>query len=216
MPRAFATITFTESVKAAQLEHGSRGSYATLEQSEDARAALGPREIEFVSERDSFYMATVSETGWPYVQHRGGPPGFLKALDARTLAFADFSGNRQYLSVGNLATNDRVCLFLMDYAQQRRLKVWGRARLVAEHAEPALAAAVEDASYRARVERVMVIHVEAWDWNCPKHITPRFSAAELEQRLAALQDELAACRAALQAATPSQPASTPQPPRVQP
>jgi predicted pyridoxine 5'-phosphate oxidase superfamily flavin-nucleotide-binding protein len=132
MASAFARIAFTPNVRAAQTRMGSRDGYRRLETGEDEVAALGPMEIEFITERDSLYQGTVGESGWPYVQHRGGPPGFLKVLDERTLGYADFSGNRQYLSVGNLAGDDRVSLFLMDYAQQRRLKMWGRARLVDE------------------------------------------------------------------------------------
>jgi predicted pyridoxine 5'-phosphate oxidase superfamily flavin-nucleotide-binding protein len=126
---------------------------------------------------------TVGESGWPYVQHRGGPPGFLKVLDDRTLGYADFSGNRQYLSVGNLAGDDRISLFLMDYAQQRRLKIWGRARLVDEDLEPDLIARLESPGYRARVERGVVIHIEAYDWNCPKYITPRYTKAQVDELL---------------------------------
>lgn len=189
MPSAFADITFTPSVKAAQRLYGSREANRGFELAQDARNELTEREAEFIAERDSFYQATVSESGWPYVQHRGGAAGFLKVLDARTLAFADFRGNVQYLSVGNLAANDRIALILMDYANRRRLKIWGRARIVHKNEHPELIARLEVASYRAHVERGIVIHVEAYDWNCPQHITPRLSEAEVERLLAPLLTE---------------------------
>ena len=147
------------------------------------------REAEFIAERDSFYQATVSEIGWPYVQHRGGPAGFLKVLDERTIGFADFRGNVQSLSVGNLNTNDRISLILMDYPNRRRLKIWGRVRIVRENENPELIMQSEVLSYRARVECGIVIHVEAYDWNCPQHITPRYSEAEVEKLNAPLLEE---------------------------
>ncbi len=183
MASAFARIAFTPNVRSAQTRMGSRDGYRQLETGEDEVSALGPMEIEFIAERDSLYQGTVGESGWPYVQHRGGPPGFLKVLDDRTLGYADFSGNRQYLSVGNLAGDDRISLFLMDYAQQRRLKIWGRARLVDESLEPELIARLESPGYRARVERGVVIHIEAYDWNCPKYITPRYTKAQVDELL---------------------------------
>lgn len=176
----FAPIAFTSKVRAVQTQMGSRQAYQAMEADEPAVAHLTPLEMEFIGWRDSFYQATVGENGWPYVQHRGGPPGFLKALDAHTLGYADFSGNRQYISVGNLLGDDRVCLFLMDYPQQRRLKIWGRARIIDERAEPELVARLETPDYRARVERGVVISIEAYDWNCPKHITPRYTETELQ------------------------------------
>ena len=139
----------------------------------------------------------MGDNGWPYVQHRGGPPGFIRVLDSRTIGFADFRGNVQYISVGNLLGDDRIALFLMDYANRRRLKIWGRARIVHEADDAALLARLEVVSYRARVERGILIRVEAWDWNCPQHITPRFTEAEIEQRMAALRAENAALKARL-------------------
>jgi ferredoxin-NADP reductase/predicted pyridoxine 5'-phosphate oxidase superfamily flavin-nucleotide-binding protein len=197
MPRAFTTISFTPSVKAAQTRHGSREAYRSAELADDPRNEITDAEAAFLAERDSFYMATVSDGGWPYVQHRGGPAGFLKVLDARTIGFADFRGNRQYLSVGNLADNDRVSLILMDYANRRRLKLWGRARIVEEIDEPELIAQLEVPTYRARVERGIVIQVEALDWNCPQHITPRFTENELQQLLDPLVAENQALKAQL-------------------
>ncbi|MCK9397375.1 MAG: pyridoxamine 5'-phosphate oxidase family protein, partial [Methylobacter sp.] len=166
-----------------------------FEMSENAKNQLTERELEFIAERDSFYQATVSESGWPYVQHRGGPAGFLKVLDERSIGFADFRGNKQYLSVGNLNANDRISLILMDYPNRRRLKIWGRARIVHENEEPELIAQLEAPSYRARVERGIVIHVEAYDWNCPQHITPRYSEAEIDHLIAPLMEENRALKA---------------------
>lgn len=194
MATAFAEITFTPSVKAAQSLYGSRQANQGFELSEDAKNQLTGRELEFIAERDSFYQATVSETGWPYVQHRGGPVGFLKVLDERTIGFADLRGNKQYLSVGNLNANDRISLILVDYPNRRRLKIWGRVRIVHESEEPELIAQLEVPSYRARVERGIVIHVEAYDWNCPQHITPRYSEAEIDNLIAPLVKENSALK----------------------
>lgn len=189
MPNAFAEICFTPSVKAAQRMYGSRQANRVFELSDDARNSLGRREAEFIAERDSFYQATVTESGWPYVQHRGGPKGFLKVLDERTLGYGDFRGNIQYLSVGNLNANDRISLILMDYPNRKRLKIWGRARIVHEIDEPDLIARLEVATYRARIERGILIQVEAYDWNCPRHITPRYSESEMEGQIESLLEE---------------------------
>lgn len=184
MARPFAKISFTPDVKAVQSAMGSRTAYQAAESGPVEQTILGVAEQTFIAARDSVYLATVGQTGWPYVQHRGGPAGFLKVVDERTIGFADFSGNRQYLSVGNLRGDDRVSLLLMDYPQRRRLKIWGRARLVDAEREPALLAQLELADFRAPVERGIVIQVEAFDWNCPKYITPRYSQAEVERLLA--------------------------------
>jgi len=178
MARAFAKIAFTPSVHAAQRRMGSREAYRATELGASEVVELSRTEIEFISDRDSFYQGTVGENGWPYVQHRGGPTGFLKVLNLQTIGYADFSGNRQYISVGNLDSDNRISLFLMDYPRQRRLKIWGRAQLVDEATEPELIAQLESPDYRARVERGVVITVDAFDWNCPKHITPRFTKPE--------------------------------------
>ncbi|MCC7412059.1 MAG: pyridoxamine 5'-phosphate oxidase family protein [Gammaproteobacteria bacterium] len=191
MARAFARIAFTPSVRAAQTRMGSRDAYRAAELGAPEVIELSPREIEFIGARDSFYQGTVGENGWPYVQHRGGPTGFLKVLDPHTIGYADFSGNRQYISVGNLDGDDRVSLFLMDYPGQRRLKIWGRARLIDEDAEPALVARLESPDYRARVERGVIITVEAFDWNCPKYITPRFTQREIREFAGGWQQEAA-------------------------
>ena len=180
MARAFAKISFTQDVQAVQAEMGSRAAYRSAELGETEEVVLGEVEQAFIADRDSFYQASVSQTGWPYVQHRGGPAGFLKVLGERTIGYADFSGNRQYISVGNLRGDDRVSLILMDYPQRRRLKIWGRARAVDERSEPELLARLESPDFRAPVERGIVIQVEAIDWNCPKYITPRYSQREVE------------------------------------
>ncbi|SCK27897.1 pyridoxamine 5'-phosphate oxidase family protein [Vogesella sp. LIG4] len=184
MPRAFARIAFTPRVLAAQEAHGSRQAYRPLLEGTDRDdpnpgSQLGPREAAFIAERSSFYQATVSETGWPYVQHRGGPVGFLRVLDARTLAYTSFAGNRQYISEGNLAGDDRVALILTDYANGRRLKLWGRASLLEAAAAPQLCEAYSDREYSAPVERLILIRVEAFDWNCPKHLPRLYDEAQV-------------------------------------
>lgn len=187
MTSRYFDLTFTPAVKAAQEAHGSRSAYARHEGGDGAPDRLSEREAAFIAARDSFYMATVNEAGWPYVQHRGGPPGFVKLIDDRSLGLADFRGNRQYLSVGNLAADNRVALFFMDYPARTRLKLLGRARLVDLAAAPDLKNALIDQQYRAHVERGLVIEVEAFDWNCPQHITPRYTMAEIEPMIAALK-----------------------------
>jgi uncharacterized protein len=181
MPRAFAEITFTNSVKATQQRYGSREHNKHFELTDDLHNILGEREIEFIRERDSFYQATVSENGWPYVQHRGGPKGFLKVLDQHHIAYADFRGNFQYISVGNINHDDRISLILMDYAHRRRLKVWSRAHIVHQDENPELLALVTSGDYKAKVERAIVMRVEALEWNYPQHITPRFSEEEIQK-----------------------------------
>lgn len=187
MSRHFAAITYTPSVRASQRRYGGRElGVVPGEQPDSAVAELSRRECEFIAARDSFYLSTVSETGWPHVQHRGGPAGFLRVLDATTLAFADFSGNRQYVSVGNLAANDRVALILMDYPNQRRLKILGHVEVIdmATNMDATAGPAV-DAELLAKmqplgreVERILRLRVVAFDWNCSRHITPRFTASE--------------------------------------
>lgn len=191
MDKTFAEIAFTPGVRAAQERYGSRDGYAAVAAGAAPFAGLGGREAAFVEGLDGFYQATVGEGGWPYVQFRGGPRGFLKVLDPRTLGYADFEGNRQYLSVGNLAADDRVALFLIDQANRRRLKIWARARVVDAADDPALAARLVAPGYKARVGRAVVLAVEAFDWNCPQHITPRWSADELAAVLAPLKARLA-------------------------
>lgn len=197
MARAFSEIAFTPAVREFQTRMGSRGNYAALDHAEERGDSLGPRGADFISERDGFYQASIGENGWPYVQFRGGPAGFLRVLDERTLAYADFRGNVQYISAGNIAVDGRVALILMDYANRRRLKVWGRARLVDEAEDPALIAKLENPDYRARVERAVVIRIEAVDWNCPQHITRRFTEAEIAMKTEGLKAEIGQLRAQL-------------------
>ena len=183
MPRAFAEISFTPSVKAAQSRYGSRASNQGFEDDGDPRNRLTSKEANYLVERDSFYLASVGENGWPYVQHRGGPKGFLKVLDERTLGYADYRGNRQYLSVGNINANDKVSLILMDYRKRRRLKIWGRARIVHTDEAATLVASVADPDYPAHIERAVIITVEAIEWNCPQHIPVLYSQAEVDAML---------------------------------
>ncbi|HRK68700.1 MAG TPA: pyridoxamine 5'-phosphate oxidase family protein [Hyphomonas sp.] len=159
--------------------------------------ALGPSEAGFISARDSFYMASVSETGWPYVQHRGGPPGFVRILSDTLIGFADFRGNRQYISAGNLSGNDRVALFFMDYPNKTRLKLYGRAQII-RTPDRALLDQLEMPGYRARVEQAVLISVEAFDWNCPQHITERFTLQEMEAAVAPLKQRIAMLEAAVE------------------
>lgn len=193
MSRAYSDLAFTDRVRSMQSRMGSRAAYAPLDAADDRRDALTEREAEFIQARDGFYQATVGETGWPYVQFRGGPVGFLQVLDSKTLAYADLRGNRQYISVGNLQGNDRVSIFFMDYAAQRRLKLLGRVRLVDD--DPALLERLRPAGVAQAVERAVLITVEAFDWNCPKHITPRFTEAEIQEAVRPLRAELERLRA---------------------
>ncbi len=196
MSRPFAEISFTQSVLAAQAKYGSANAYSKfLDPEEPGLDQIGPNEASFIAARDGFYQATVSENGWPYVQFRGGPVGFLKVLGDHTIAYADFRGNRQYLSTGNLIANDRVSLILMDYPNRQRLKIWGRATLVDAAENPELVAKLHDPTYRGRPERAVQITVDAFDWNCPQHIPQRLTLDELELQLQPVRDEIAQLRA---------------------
>ena len=196
MARNFAEIAFTESVKALQEKYGSRRSYAKMEALSRGNE-ISANEAAFIAERDSFYLATVGESGFPYVQFRGGPQGFLKVLDAKTLAYADFRGNMQYVSVGNLTRHDKAALILMDYANRQRLKIYARIEVIEAQDAPELIAQLQDASYDAQVERAMLLHVEAFDWNCPQHITPRFTVEEIRELNAPLHEHIAKLEAEL-------------------
>jgi predicted pyridoxine 5'-phosphate oxidase superfamily flavin-nucleotide-binding protein len=212
MSTHYGAIAFTDTVQQVQERHGSRGFYGAKAArgiaDRSGPDALGPHERDYLAERDAFFLASVGETGWPYVQHRGGPPGFLRVLDDHTIGWADFKGNLQYVSVGNLAHDDRVSLIVMDHARQQRLKIFGRARVVHAADEPELVERLAHTGSDAVVERGIVVTVEAFDWNCRQHITPRYSAVELEpvhaamrERLAAAEAEVASLRAELAART---------------
>ncbi len=197
MRQNVSDIAFSPAVKAMQERLGSRAAYARMEDKGGWLDRVTPELAQFLAERDSFYLATASADGQPYIQHRGGPRGFLKPLYEKTLAFADFGGNRQYISAGNLSENDKATIFLMDYAGRRRIKVWGRARVVED--DEALLARLADPAYGAKPERAIVFTVEAWDVNCPQHIVRRFTeeqvsriVAPLNHRIARLEAELAA------------------------
>jgi predicted pyridoxine 5'-phosphate oxidase superfamily flavin-nucleotide-binding protein len=179
MSHHFADIAFTPTVKKVQEEQGSRKAYARMESVTQAtNHRLTQAEAGFLAARDSLYMATVSETGWPYVQHRGGPTGFVRVLDEGRIGFADFRGNRQYVSVGNLMADDRVSLFFMDYPNKTRLKLFGRAKII-DLKDQELLSRLEIPDYRARIERGFIIAVEGFDWNCPQHITERYTLDEV-------------------------------------
>jgi predicted pyridoxine 5'-phosphate oxidase superfamily flavin-nucleotide-binding protein len=202
MPYGFLDIAVTPSVRAVQQEMGASQLWEDF-QGHRSFDRFTANEAGFIAERDSFYMATVSETGWPYAQHRGGAPGFVKVLDDRTLAFPDYRGNRQYLSLGNLRADDRGSLILMDYARRARLKIYGHVEAIALDADPALSQRVLDPTSKAKPERILRLRLEAFDWNCPQHITPRFTEQEIAQAIAPLRERLAALEeenAALKAA----------------
>jgi uncharacterized protein len=191
MGRRFAEIAFTPLVKQQQQQHGSRHMYERVEHSGDAGDQLGPDEQAFIRQLDGFYMASVSETGWPYIQFRGGSKGFLKVLDPQTVAFADLRGNKQYISRGNLQHDNRVALFLMDYPSQGRLKILGRARILEGDAEAAqVLETLRVPGEKTPAERAVLVHVEAFDWNCQQHITPRYSEEELTMILAPMRTRL--------------------------
>lgn len=194
MPRRFAQLTFTSSVKAAQEHYGTRAHNERYEASETGNTEFGPRERQFIEACDSFFLATVSEDGWPYVQHRGGRAGFLQVVDATTLAFADFRGNLQYQSIGNLRANDHVCLILVDYRQRRRLKLLGQAEVfdlaVLRMQAPSLLDQLHGDDV-ATAERVLRIKLAAFDWNCSRHIPLLYSADELNSSIIPLQQRIA-------------------------
>ena len=206
MPYGFLDIAATPSVRAAQAAMGSDRVWSQFKGDRQSDRFTAD-EAAFIAERDSFYMATVSETGWPYVQHRGGPRGFLRVVDPQTVAFADYRGNRQYISVGNLGADDRASLILVDYPRKARLKILGHVEAVSLDARPDLAALVATPDYKGKPERIFLLHLAAFDWNCPQHITPRFAEPEiaegvrpLRDRLAALERENAELRAKIEAA----------------
>ena len=194
MAYKFLDLASTPSVRAAQAANGSREMWARVDVDRELDR-FTDRERAFLAERDSFYMATVSETGWPYVQHRGGPPGFVKVLDDRTLALPDFGGNRQYISLGNLGADPRAALIFVDYPSRARMKLFVHVATRDLASDPALAAQLALPGYRGRPERAFVMTLETFDWNCPQHITPRYTEHEIEEAVAPLRAQLAALQA---------------------
>ena len=189
MEHPVSDIAFTSSVKAVQERLGSRKGYASMEQSGGWDDRVTPELATFIGERDTMFIATTNADGQPYIQHRGGPPGFLKVLDEHTLGFADFSGNRQYITVGNLDDNPKAFIFLIDFANRRRVKIWGRAEVVENNDE--LREKLHDPNYGSEPERMFLFHIDAWDVNCPKHIKPRFTEEEVGESIQALRDRIA-------------------------
>jgi len=202
MAYPFGSLLFTSTIKSLQERFGSRRQYAKREASGFSPHGLGPSESEFLAECDSFYMASVGATGWPYVQHRGGPKGFLKVIDEHTVAFADFRGNKQYVSAGNLMTDERVALLLVDYPRQARLKILGRVKILESAEAGEWIEKFHDKEYDAVVERVFVIGIEAFDWNCQQHITPRFTEDQIRDALAPIEKRMQEENAQLKAACP--------------
>jgi predicted pyridoxine 5'-phosphate oxidase superfamily flavin-nucleotide-binding protein len=191
MGRRFAELAFTPLVKHHQQLHGSRNQYDRVERSNDAGDRLGPDEQAFIAGLDGFYMASVSETGWPYIQFRGGAKGFLHVFDPQTIAFADLRGNKQYISRGNLEHDNRVALFLMDYPAQSRLKILGRAEILESTPEATtMLETLRVPGEKTPAERAIILHVEAFDWNCPQHITPRYSEEKLAHILEPMRKRL--------------------------
>ena len=207
MTRPVSDIAFTPTVKALQVQHGSRDAYARMERERGWRQMVTPELAALIAQCDSFYLGTANAEGQPYIQHRGGLKGFLKAIDERTLAFADFRGNKQYITAGNLADNDKAFIFLMDYPNRSRIKIWGRARIVEDDAE--LLAQLVEPGYAGHPERAIVLTIEAWDANCPQHITPRYTEEEMDAIAQPLRERILALEAenrTLRTAQASQPA----------
>jgi predicted pyridoxine 5'-phosphate oxidase superfamily flavin-nucleotide-binding protein len=179
----YEEIAFTDAVKKLQEIHGSRAAYERMERGYQEEG-FTQSEIDFIGSRDSFYMASMGETGYPYIQHRGGPKGFIKVLDESTLGVVDFSGNKQYISVGNVATNNKVSLFLMDYPRKARLKLYAELQIVEIDDNPELFQRLDPANYKHKAERMLLFSVKGYNWNCPQHITPRYTLAEIEAAFA--------------------------------
>ena len=177
-------LAFTESVKEQQEQFGSRNSYQKMEDRNPDQTQLSIRESHYIDQRDGFYLSTVGENGWPYVQFRGGPRGFLKTIDANTLAYADFRGNMQYISSGNMKSTKKAALILLDYASRTRLKVWAETETLKPDEHPELLEKLTDPAYNAKVERIVVFRIKGFDWNCPQHITPKFTFEEMKQLIA--------------------------------
>ncbi len=183
MAKHFMEFAFNDSVRKVQEKYRTRVPYQKMENKSEFRNKLTWQEKGYIKNRDSFYMASVGESGWPYMQFRGGPKGFLRVIDENTLAFADFRGNGQYISTGNFNANKKTVLFLMDYTKQQRLKIWAEAEVLHADDHPELLEKLEMPDYEATIERIFIFKVYAFDWNCPQHITPRFTAEEIEAGL---------------------------------
>lgn len=195
MTARYQQLAFTPNIKAEQVAHGSREHFAKYEGAAEAPDPITGAEAEFIGARDSFYMSTVGETGWPYMQHRGGPVGFVKILDQNTLGMADFRGNRQYISIGNLLADDRASLFFMDYANKRRLKALAHVKRADLSDDPDLAEKLALPGYKAKVEHSLIFTIAAFEWNCPAHITPRYSEAQIAPGIRDLHDQIALLQA---------------------
>jgi len=194
MAKNFAALAFTDAVKAMQVKYGSRSSYARMER-DTYVDGLTENEIDFIVQRDSFYIASIGENDFPYIQHRGGPKGFLRVLDARRIGFIDFRGNMQYISVGNIATNNSVALILVDYPARARLKILAKAEIVELNDDPKLFDLLGLDEYKIKPERMIVLLVEAYDWNCPQHITPRYTVEDIEEAFAGQREHIAKLQA---------------------
>lgn len=206
MAKNFAAIAYSDAVKEMQEKLGSRAAYARMEK-ETYVDGLTDNEVDFIAERDSFYMASIGENGFPYIQHRGGPKGFLKVLDSKRIGFVDFKVNMQYITVGNLATNNNVALIMVDYPARARLKIYAKAEIIELKDNPALYDLLDLPGHKFKPERMMVLNIEAYDWNCPQHIIPRYSAEEIEQafapqrnRMVQLEEEVKVLRAKIKEA----------------
>jgi predicted pyridoxine 5'-phosphate oxidase superfamily flavin-nucleotide-binding protein len=195
MSHRWHEIAFTPAVRRIQVQEGSRKAYANATEKGGPNDHLTSRETEFIAARDGFYLASVSGTGWPYVQFRGGPAGLVRVLDEVTLGWADFRGNQQYVTAGNASSDDRVALFFMDYPNRRRLKLFGRLRFVPAADDAELASKLMVPEYKAVVQRAALVELEAFDWNCPQHIPQRFTLAEIDEALTPLRDRVAALEA---------------------
>ncbi|HET9058120.1 MAG TPA: pyridoxamine 5'-phosphate oxidase family protein [Chitinophagaceae bacterium] len=198
MAKNFAALAFTDSVKALQEKAGSRASYARMER-DNYVDGLTESEVDFIAARDSFYLASIGENNFPYIQHRGGPKGFLKVLDTKRIGFIDFKGNMQYITVGNLATNKNVALIMVDYPARARLKILARAEVIELKDDPSLYELLDPGDYKFKPERMMVFHIEAYDWNCPQHITPRYTVDEIEDAFSGQRNYIAKLEAEVKA-----------------
>ncbi len=198
MAKNFATLTFTDAVKAMQEKAGSRSSDARMEK-DNYIDGLTENEIDFIAQRDSFYMSSIGENGFPYIQHRGGPKGFIKVLDAKRIGFIDFKGNMQYISFGNITTNNKVAIIMVDYPARARLKILAKAEVVELKDDPSLYDLLDLNDYKFKPERMLVLHIEAYDWNCPQHITPRYTVEEIEAAFAGQRNQITTLQAELKA-----------------